>query len=505
MYSLFIIQKSEQKKMGLLAIIFFSFVAVIGFSFLLRVMGAEFGRSVFGISTVSAASSKVTEYTARRVFTNKPRIMVKGGEPTSMVVGFRNTGNVTWETYAYVIEYLPRLSSTTDSLVTSLSFADDTWKSTSMILKKEKVIAPKKMVREKFTLRAPQFEGVYTVAISLVVDDKWLPETRSIMTINVTEEAFNTIVPFLPEDNLPFLKSRLSAEPWIRIGLWESPEKIVFRSSDDVVVSVVERSEGLAKGQEATITFTKNGAKVSFDDKLLDVSLPITLTPVNDPHATFELINFDRRLKTKGTNYNVYRGKMIVDRGKKDKKLWLVNETLLEDYVAGVKETGNNSPAEYQKALQVAARSYAYNIIVCKCKYGIFDVLPSTYDQLFLGVKSEQELPSVAAASRETRGFMATYDVDGNPETPTDVVMTPYFANSNGQTKAWHTVWGGKEKLWLVPVEATYDKRDGKKLYGHGVGMSNRDAAIRADETGMSWVRLLKYYYTGVGVERWYE
>ena len=53
---------------------------------------------------------------------------------------------------------------------------------------------------------------------------------------------------------------------------------------------------------------------------------------------------------------------------------------------------------------------------------------------------------------------------------------------------------------------ATFNKGwDKKKLYGHGVGMSARDASIRASEKGENFEQLLKYYYTGVGLERMYQ
>src|SRR3989339_702402 len=118
-------------------------------------------------------------------------------------------------------------------------------------------------------------------------------------------------------------------------------------------------------------------------------------------------------------------------------------------------------------------------MVTCKCKYGIFDVLPSTVDQLFLGAKIEQERPNLLAATKETNGYLVTYDTDANLGTPTVAVSTPYFSNSDGMTRSSKQVWGGSEKPWLVPVEATYDRRDGKKMYGHGVGMSNRDAILR--------------------------
>jgi peptidoglycan hydrolase-like amidase len=98
-------------------------------------------------------------------------------------------------------------------------------------------------------------------------------------------------------------------------------------------------------------------------------------------------------------------------------------------------------------------------------------------------------------AVKATRGSFITYD--------NAVVITPYFGHSNGKTKSWQQVWGGAPKPWLVSVKAGYDK--GRKQFGHGVGMSQRDAAIRADKEKLDWQSLVKYYYKGVEIKQLYQ
>ena len=95
-------------------------------------------------------------------------------------------------------------------------------------------------------------------------------------------------------------------------------------------------------------------------------------------------------------------------------------------------------------------------------------------------------------AIEETRGFVATYNNE-----PAD---TPYFARSNGKTKSAKAVWGA-EKPWLVAVTTPYDK--GKTQWGHGVGMSARDGLYRAKD-GSNWDDILKYYYTGIDLQKMY-
>ena len=162
---------------------------------------------------------------------------------------------------------------------------------------------------------------------------------------------------------------------------------------------------------------------------------------------------------------------------------------------------------EYMKSQAVLERTYAYYIKESTDKHAdrYFDVVASTGDQLYLGYESEKLMPRFVEAVRATRGFMVVYDVDQNPSTAREIVITPYFGNSDGNTRSWQEVWGGKnDKPWLVSVPAIYDKRDRKSMYGHGVGMSQRDAMIKADEEKLDYMSLIKYYYTGVEVEQIY-
>ena len=100
-------------------------------------------------------------------------------------------------------------------------------------------------------------------------------------------------------------------------------------------------------------------------------------------------------------------------------------------------------------------------------------------------------------AAESTRGNVVTYN--------DEIVITPYFAHTGGITNAWHEVWGGAVKPWLVSVRTEYDARKYSSDFGHGVGMSQVDAAMRADEEGLTFDALLKYYYTGTKVEKIYQ
>ncbi len=176
----------------------------------------------------------------------------------------------------------------------------------------------------------------------------------------------------------------------------------------------------------------------------------------------------------------------------KSKLPYIINELPLDSYVAGVAETYNTAPPEYIKALLVAARSYAYSHVgkTPPTEKRMFDVYATTVDQIYLGYNSELFMPRATQAAADTAGQMVTYK--GNP------VPTPYFSHSNGNTKNWKT----KDRPWLKSVKAVYDK--GKKMYGHGMGMSNNDAIKRALKDRWTYSQILQYYYTSTTIEKIY-
>ncbi len=234
----------------------------------------------------------------------------------------------------------------------------------------------------------------------------------------------------------------------------------------------------------------------------------LRLEPKKNPHAVFTLLNYDRKVTWKGPrNFNRYRGGLEfrkTDDG--NSNVYIINHLLFEDYVAGIAENSDSSPVEYLKAQSVAQRSYAYYIAEHSGKHDTrhFDVKATTADQLYLGYENERIMPNFVKAAQATRGYMVTYDVDQDKTTAEDVVITPYFAHTGGRTNSWAEVWGG-HKPWLVSVKTEYDARRWSRDLGHGVGMSQVDAATRAKEEGLDWEALVKYYYTGVSVEKLYK
>jgi len=256
----------------------------------------------------------------------------------------------------------------------------------------------------------------------------------------------------------------------------------------------------LPSGKSANMTYNAKTGRFTFSSSELtfETDTYIRLVPENNIHATFTLPNYERTVSWRGKlSFNTYRG-IFEYRSTKDKQdQYFINELPIEDYVAGVAEASNSDPIEFLKAQSIVSRTYAYYIMAYSDKHAdrFFNVVAHTGDQLYLGVENEKITGNYVIATQATRGEMVTYD--------NNVVITPYFGNSDGRTRSWTEVWGGSQKPWLVSVPVVYDT--GRKLFGHGVGMSQRDATLRAEKEHATYEELLKHYYTDINIERMYN
>lgn len=286
-------------------------------------------------------------------------------------------------------------------------------------------------------------------------------------------------------------------EPMIRVGLLKTKEPVsVTVQMPYALVSGEETKTELLPGESVTFSYS-NGkylARTANSDLVSETFF--RLVPADPANDWFEISSYTRTVPgRKKVNFNVYRGIFEYRFAPKSAMPYVINELPLESYVLGVAETSDDAPYEYIKALQVAARSYAYANIsqLPPTDRRLFDVSPTTVDQIYLGYRSEEMMPQVVEATRETIGEMVTYQ--GRP------VITYYFSQSNGTTRTWR-VFGKTPRPWLESVAAVYDK--GRKLSGHGVGMSCRDALMRAKKDGWSYDMILSHYFSNTTVAKMY-
>jgi hypothetical protein len=448
-----------------------------------------------GTEEIEVKKEVKVSHKAKKFIQSKKSVEAVGGERIKLILGFQNIGDTTWAEYGFISNQPTELA----SVGTKLSFADDVWQDSRIILKKEESVEAGKFFRETIYFRTPAKEGEYTARFNLEVNGKLVEDALVEIPVTVTADApDHYTAPKSTQENPDPETYRFTTEQRIRVGLYRPETFVQFRSADSAydVYTGTTKVGRFAKNKLGVLKFKDGKYNFKGGDLDIDSDEYIRLSPVENPHAEFTLWNYSRFVKWKGPrNFNRYRGALEYRRGEVNPDLWIVNDLLLEDYVQGIGENGNNSPTEYLKAQSVAQRSYAYATIVSD-KYGIFDVVATTGDQLYLGVESERIMFNFVAAAKATRGQMATYD--------NNIVITPYFARTNCRTLGWHEKWGGKIKPWLVSVKTNYDCARGKSMFGHGVGMSQIDASIRAEEEGIGWRELVKYYYTGVETERVY-
>lgn len=463
---------------------------------------------------------KDEKYTAKFVSqSEKEPIIIEAGKTKTVILKFKNTGSTTWDgdSSRFISAY------TMEPRVRASVFENDSWENASQTDQIYGLVKPGAIGELTIKLTAPKTTGDYLEKFYLAAENHtWVKGGYFYLKIRVTSttdlvntdltDNLNTsstvsttlqvntstgeVVSTTPE--IP----RLSEEPRIRAGIWKPNDFVQFKSHEDdyrvydgtTFMGILPKEYlGVMKFRDGQYNFKGADMQFSTDNY-------IRLEPVNDVHAVFELLNFAHQVKWRGgsRNFNQYRGAVeyrFSDDGKN--VAYIINDLLFEDYVKGIGEASDDAPIEYIKAQVVAARTYAYYTKEETTKHDKrnFDVSATTGDQLYLGYIDEQISPNTVLAVSSTRGQMVTYK--------DEVVITPYFGHSNGKTRAYSTVWGGATKPWLVPVKCKYDK--GLRRYGHGVGMSQRDASLHAQKDKWDYEKILSYYYTGTEVDLIYE
>lgn len=333
-----------------------------------------------------------------------------------------------------------------------------------------------------------------------------LPDTQ------LSEQAVETQTPSLVLDR-PVLDE--ATVQWSQ--LLPSPQLVVYRTSSVPNLEDLGKMKVGITNELETIQLSSNKqASLQSTQGMVFATIPrgevITVTPNTDNYTvstsqgTFSMAgvrfiprvgglvtleNYENRPSwNTELNDNTFRGRIVVARGTDD-STWVVNVLRLGQYVRGIAEASNSSPVEYQKALSVAARTYAvYNMLHPTKHAGEPYILDNTSnDQVYRGYNLELRADIWAESARSTSKQVLTY--------ADEVIIAPYFSQSDGRTRAWSEVWSG-EYPWAVSVEDP--GCEGLELQGHGVGMSGKGGIYFA-AAGLTYDQILSYYYTGVTLE----
>lgn len=435
--------------------------------------------------------AQVVSYKALRLIQSHRLVETAGGQDIVFRVGFKNIGGTPW-----VTREIRNSETAVAATGVSSKFAHTSWLGSDRVLKLASgSVNPGGLDMYEFTFRTPAKVGEYKAQFQLFVSETPVDGGAFEIPVTVTQDA-----PTL-ESPIQFIgQEELVPEPRIRVGLFKLDAVAQIRSSFPYrIISADKTVLGeLPPNTLATLSYSPSSQRYTIEASGISIIQKdyFRLEPTQTGSYLEVASHEDRPSWNKKLNFNTFRDTLEIRYSGKNEKTWLINELPIEEYLMGVAETSDYTPVEYQKAIMTAARTYAYIHLTTGRKHAdrYFHV-DATYDQVYKGYSREKYFPTVAASAQATRGELVTFNGA--------VVVTPYYSRSDGHTRAWTEVWGGKPKPWLVAVKTEYDT--GKKMWGHGVGMSAEDAAARAKNQGVDYKALLQYYYQGTQLQKMYQ
>jgi hypothetical protein len=436
-------------------------------------------------------------------------------------VGFKNTGQTTWNSRSMRFKSLAPASNERWA-----SLRDESWYSTGEPVRITGDVKPGEIGFLTFKVKAPAKRGTYKATFTLHADGQPVMGGDIEIPITVTTDGYIEPEPVLPptpaapnpQPNTPTPSplitfpainpvpltgdvSTLPNEPRIRVGIFRTTDDQMVVRSMQVPVIVSQNGTTICRlnaGQSATVQFDRiNKVYKLSGGSCTGQSSGLYIFQAEDGIAPLEIADFSRPVSgTPGGNDNAFRSQLELRYTPATDGVWVINELPIEWYLKGIAETSNISPPEFQRTLLVTARTYATYHVQRGTKHADeFYTVDAKYDQVYRGYGAERRNPNVVAAIDATRGQIVTYQGK--------LAITPYFSRSDGRTRGWGEVWYGASNYpWLVSVPVPQDQ--GKTLWGHGVGMSASGALAMANE-GKRYDQILTYFYQGTEIRKAYK
>ena len=418
---------------------------------------------------------------------------VSGGQVIPLSLGFKNTGTGVWKHTTL------QIAETSRNTVTASDIYDASWSDDHTIVATDTEYKTGNLALLSANIRAPQRMGSHLISLQLYNEGKIIPgaviDIPFVVNTTTTTDS-GTTTP--TAEVVPTWKGVI--QPRMRVGITQTENAIITVSGDYTLFdgTGIELFP-VINGEQITIMFDPGtlGQQAMYRGQLYSTTTHFRLEPKDPLVGMFILENFESRPNwNKNINDNVFRGAFELQRNEKG-YVWVLNDLPLEQYISGIAEASNPWPEEFHKALAVATRSYANYYIQVGGKHAgsSYYLNASSLDQVYRGYNAESRNPRYVQAVNDTRGVNVLYNGQ--------VAFTPFFSRSSGVTKSHKQVYG-RDVPYLMPRTAEYDKKVGKSLWGHGVGMPMTDAAFRAED-GYGYEEILKAYYTDVSIERIYE
>ncbi len=431
----------------------------------------------------SAATATAENFGATKLIQSSASVALAGGAKINFNVGFKNIGQTAWETSGGNLVKLCVAANTATE-----AYRDSSWLATGCPAAVSSTTLPGQIGYFSFSLTG-NLGGDFTPTFVLMNNDKTITGGEVALPIKISGTVEIPII--APAPAVP--------ETTMRVGLYNTTTAETIRANAAFELRDAENNLIFSVPAGVTVTaafnFTAKTYSAALEGVVRDNLSYLKFIPP-DLNTIFEITSFeDRPAWNTSLNDNKFRGNLELRWSEDREKLYMINELPLETYLKGLAESSNNNPAEYHRALAIAARTFAqYNInIGGKHPAGNFHLNASSYDQVYRGYNAEIRLPNFVKAVEDTRGIVVIYN--------NEIVVTPYFSQSDGRTRAWEEVWWGTGKPWLV--SRPDPNCAGMNLFGHGVGLSARGARGMALE-GSTFEQILKHYYTGVEVKKIY-
>ena len=440
------------------------------------------------------------QYLAKLLLKPAGPFNVSGNDTLSLTYGIKNTGTSQWKNVSLkLMEVVPNLGSRLSSV------RHDSWPTTVEAKSVNATINPGNLSLLDFKLKAPAKKGDYTVRFAMIADGQEVDGGEIDIPVTVTADGYIAPEPTTTPQSAgqssasPSNDTNLPNEPIIRVGVYSTDDDTLVVRGFITGMNLTQGGStvcSLGVGQEVTVKYDRtNGVYKASGSGCTSQSTQYYVAVAADGISPLEITDISRPVSwLPGANDNKFRSKLELRYTPKTNLVWVINELPVEYYLKGIAETSNVSPLEYQKALLAAARTYAmYHISHATKHADEYFIVDAKYDQVYRGYGQEARSPNIVNGVDATRGLIVTYDGK--------IAITPYFSRSDGRTRNWSDVWYGTV-AWCVGVPVPQDA--GKTLWGHGVGMSASGALAMANE-GKTWDQILKYFYTGIALTRWYR
>jgi stage II sporulation protein D len=239
----------------------------------------------------------------------------------------------------------------------------------------------------------------------------------------------------------------IDAAPLVQVGLGRCLRDSIVRIAVHGPYRVLGKSETLAKGSELPWVEVKAGDSLSIGDRVFSES-PVTIVPEEDGSIEVEYSRDARGNPVRPGGVR-YKGTLLIHL-LQDRKLALVNELDLEEYLKGVvgKEMNLSEGVEALKTQLIAARTYAVKEQslerLRRVKGEKFDLYDDERSQMYGGL--ERATVWAEKLVDETRGMFLVYEGK--------LVRTFYSSACGGHTEpAWEVL--GEETEKIAPLAGT--------------------------------------------------